>query len=195
MLQLSLDEEFTINPLDLDNKFEFKRLISDYLKRNINKTNKALKTDILSYIHNEISYWLTPFYSEGDVLRYENLKSILVWLNDEIEMAELPSESEIQISMPRVWAYVYYYLISNGSYKMETPKTLFFRTISSNKSISCDNFKKEYNKITHPITGLAYRKKQLHFKDLKLAISKKELTSHPTSLKLAKRDLSAMKMA
>jgi hypothetical protein len=197
MLQLSslyLEEEFNFNPLDLDDKVKFKLLISSYLDKNINKTNKALKKEILTYIYNEISKWLSPFYTDTDRLRYENLKSILVWLDDEIEMAELSPESEIQISMPRVWAYVYYYLISNGSYKMETSKILFYKTISSNKCINWNNFKKEYDKITHPIKGAAYRKKPLHYKDLKVAISEKELTSHPTSLKLAKRDLLAMKI-
>ena len=186
---LGLEKAFEFNPLDLEDDRAFISHIERFLKK---QKVKKQRIDVLNYIKDELQKCVSLFHDNNDVHRYENTKKVIHWIQLESDLTGIKS-TKSQISMPRVWAYVYYYLIQAGTFPNPKIKEDFYKDISSAKTLVTDNFKKEHLNIWNAKTGEGYRTFPDHYKDLAYALNTKELIQHPKACKMAKSDLEKMK--
>lgn len=101
---LHLKRDFVFNPIELDNKRELIKRIEIFLANELETENES---DVLLYIERKIQECLNLFSQENNKVRYKNTEFILDWIKEQLDETSTGS-SKIQVSQPRVWAYVYY---------------------------------------------------------------------------------------
>jgi|GEM_PF-5493254 len=186
---LQLKSDFVFSHFDVDDKRNLIQKIEKFLSEELETDNRK---DVLIYIESKFQKSLNDF--ENDKSRYRNTEWILDWIEEQIlELASSnKNSSKTQISLPRTWAYIYYYLISTDNYIPPKIKEQFYEQVSSG-NFSKANFKTEFGHLSHPIVGHKLRTDPKFLKDLEYALTQKKLTDHPKAKKLASQDLKAMK--
>jgi hypothetical protein len=200
LLQLSalgLKVDFDFNILDLSDKRDFIKRIEAFIAT----AEIDNKDDVLKYIERKLqSKSSVLYYEQENNIRsidgnfdpnvlIKNLDYVYNWIDEKIkgyEKIEIEKQTTPRISMPKVWAYVYFYRIKSGNYKMNPIKERFYDEVAEQKIIDRDNFKKEFLSITKTEKQRTVIENYNH---LKTAMSQKELKDSPMAFKLAGKDL------